>query len=356
MELFHRFPNGLFGNRGSFGKTAQAVIASEAKKSPSCKEEIASSQKTLLAMIGVQQLQVSIHSECAMTYESGYEIVVGVRLIPTRASAYIADNTKLHWSKVLGGEDKGHSSIFMAGCHRIPPQRQAFQGALEVVQSFDRTSTGLRPALSAAEVTPPVKPFEPEMVFIPAAEFSMGSDSNLDQDAAGDEQSQYTLYLPDYYLAKTPVTNAQYAAFVRATGHHPPERWIDRRPPTGKEDHPVVYVSWHDAVAYCHWLAAETGQPYRLPSEAEWEKGARSYELLNMAGNVWEWTQSVCEVYRYGPEEGSEDIRGGVGQVLRGGLWYRNQWYARCTLRYGVCHDARYHYIGFRVAASPGFP
>jgi formylglycine-generating enzyme required for sulfatase activity len=288
------------------------------------------------------------HSEYAMTYKSGYEIVVGVRLIPTRASAYIADSTKLRWSKVLGREDKGRSSIFAAGSHRIPLQRQAIQEALEVVQSFDRPSTGLR--------TPPVKPFEPEMVFIPAGEFSMGSDSSLDQEPADDEQPQYTLYLPDYYLAKTPVTNAQYAAFVQATGHHPPERWIDRQPPTDKEDHPVVYVSWHDAVAYCHWLAEETGQPYRLPSEAEWQKGARSYELLNMAGNVWEWTQSLCEVYRYGPEEGPENIKGGVGRVLRGGSWYRNQWYARCTLRYGVYPDTRYHYIGFRVAASPGFP
>ena len=287
-----------------------------------------------------------------MTYESGYEIVVGVRLIPTRASAYLADSTRLRWSKVLGGEDKGHSSIFVAGSHRISPQRQAFQEAIEVVQSFDSRSTGLRTGLR----TPPVKPFESEMVFIPAGEFSMGSDSSLDQDAADDEQAQHTLYLPDYYLAETPVTNAQYAAFVQATGHHPPERWIDRQPPAGKEDHPVVYVSWHDAVAYCHWLAEETGKPYRLPSGAEWEKGARSYDLLNMVSNVWEWTQSVCQAYPYGQEEGPEDIRGGVGRVLRGGLWYRNQWYARCTLRYGVCHDARYHYIGFRVAASPGFP
>ncbi|MGA9351422.1 MAG: formylglycine-generating enzyme family protein [Anaerolineae bacterium] len=311
-----------------------------------------------------------------MTYESGYEIVVGVRLIPTRTPTYIVGSTKLPWSEVRGRKDKGYSSIFVTESNRMPSQRQAFQGSLEVVQPFDSPSTTLRTGFR----TPPVKPFEPEMVLIPAGEFTMGSDPSLDQDAVDDEQPQHTLYLPDYYLAKTPVTNAQYAAFVQATGHHLPEHWIGRQPPTGKEDHPVVYVSWHDAMAYCHWLAEETGKPYRLPSEAEWEKGARGsdgriypwgsqkdekrcntaggkqeatpYDLLGMAGNVWEWTWSVCEIYPYDPEDGREDIKSGVGRVLWGGSWYRNQWYARCTLRYAVYPDARYHYLGFRVAAS----
>ena len=363
-----------------------------------------------------------------MTYESGYEIVVGVRLIPTRAPAYAGGSTKLPWSEVPEKKGKGHCSIFVTESRRIPSHRQAVQELLEVAQPFDSpsalrqpfTSTGLSASDGAQDKaqdsvglrrchfdyaqcrpevppehdegftegtrlnTPSVKPFEPEMVLIPAGEFTMGSDPRLDQDAVDDEQPRSTLYLPDYYLAKTPVTNAQYAAFVQATGHRLPERWIGGQPPTGKEHHPVVYVSWHDAMAYCHWLAEETGQPYRLPNEAEWEKGARGSDgriypwgrpgdekrcnttsgkrgvipdgLLDMAGNVWEWTQSICQVYPYDPENGREDIRSGVGRVLRGGSWYRNQWYARCTLRYAVYPDARYHYLGFRVAASPGSP
>jgi len=320
-----------------------------------------------------------------MTYKSSYEIVVGVRFIPTRAPAYIVGGTKLPWSEVLGKKDKGYSSILVTESHRMSSQRQTFQESLEVVQPFDSPST-LRLGSGQASLrtglrTLPVKPFEPEMVLIPAGEFTMGNDSSLDQDAVDDKQAQYTtLYLPDYYLAKTPVTNAQYAAFVQATGHHLPEHWIGRQPPTDKEDHPVVYVSWHDAMAYCHWLAEETGKPYHLPSEAEWEKGARDsdgriypwgrqrdkkrcnaagckqeatpYDLLGMAGNIWEWTRSICEVYPYEPDDGREDIKSGVGRVLRGGSWYRNQWYARCTLRYAVYPDARYHYLGFRVAAS----
>jgi formylglycine-generating enzyme required for sulfatase activity len=340
-----------------------------------------------------------------MTYENGYEIVVGVRLIPARASVYIG-STKLPWGEVLGRKDKGYPNILVTESHRIPSQRQALQESLEVVQPLNSPSTLRQPFDGAQDSaglrrchfdyaqcrpeftegttlrTPPVKPFEPEMVPIPAGEFTTGNDHSLDQDAVDEGQPQRTLCLLDYYLAKTPVTNAQYAAFVQATGHHPPDRWIGRQPPTGKEDHPVVYVSWHDAMAYCHWLAEETGKPYRLPSEAEWEMGARDSDgriypwgsqrdgkrcntaggeqgaipcnLLDMAGNVWEWTRSVYEVYLYDPENGREDIRSGVGRVLRGGSWYRNQWYARCTLRYEVYPGARYHYLGFRVAASLG--
>ena len=61
------------------------------------------------------------------------------------------------------------------------------------------------------------------MILIPAGEFLMGSDPQQDEDAHDDEQPQHRLYLPDYYLAKTPVTNAQYRAFVRATGREAPE-------------------------------------------------------------------------------------------------------------------------------------
>jgi formylglycine-generating enzyme required for sulfatase activity len=281
-----------------------------------------------------------------MAYESGYEIVVGVRLIPTQAPASSVTSAKHPWSEVLGKKDTGYSSIFVMEPRRTPSQGPTVQQLLAVVQ--------------------PVKPFEPEMVLIPAGEFTMGSDPSPAQDAVDDEQLQRTLYLPDYYLARTPVTNAQYAAFVQATGHHPPERWIGGQPPTGKEDHPVVYVSWHDATAYCRWLADETHKPYRLPSEAEWEKGARGSDgrtphqgaipcdLPDMAGSVWEWTRSVYKVYAYDTEDGRQDIKCGVSRVLRGGSWFRNQWYARCTLRYGVYPDARYHYLGFRVAASPG--
>lgn len=106
----------------------------------------------------------------------------------------------------------------------------------------------------------------PEMVTVPAGHFWMGSDKRVDREARDNETPQHRLYLPAYAIGKYPVTNDEYAAFLDATGHGTPLEWAERR---AKGDHPVVGVSWNDALAYCRWLSAETGRTYRLPSEAE---------------------------------------------------------------------------------------
>jgi formylglycine-generating enzyme required for sulfatase activity len=236
-------------------------------------------------------------------------------------------------------------------------------------------------------LTPPE--FEPEMVLIPAGEFLMGSDPSVDKDAQDEEQPQHTLYLPDYYLAKTPVTNAQYAAFAQAT-YRQPSHWEGGKPPSGKEDHPVVNVTWHDAVAYCHWLSEVTGRPYRLPSEAEWEKGARGtdgriypwgnqwdaercnseesgkgdttpvgaypegaspYGLLDMVGNVWEWTRSAVKSYPYDPDDGREDFVAERDRVLRGGSWFDVRVGARCVERNWDDPNTSDFDFGFRLVS-----
>ena len=125
------------------------------------------------------------------------------------------------------------------------------------------------------------QPFELEMILIPAGEFLMGSDPSVDKYAQDLEQPQHTLYLPDYYMAKTPVTNAQYAAFVQATGYRQPDHWKGGKPPSGKGDHPVVYVSWYDAVGYCNWLAQITGKPYRLVEDIVAEVIMHESDCLN---------------------------------------------------------------------------
>ena len=242
---------------------------------------------------------------------------------------------------------------------------------------------------------------EPEMVLIPAGDFLMGSELARDRHAQDREQPQHSLYLPDYYIARTPITNAQYAAFVEATDHGFPELWERGRPPRGKESHPVIWVSWHKAVAYCDWLSDVTGQPYRLPSEAEWEKAARGtdgciypwgdewdlercnteragigfttpvgvypggaspYGLLDMAGNVWEWTCSLWGEnwaepdfrYPYDPGDGREDreARNDVCRVVRGGSWDNNRRFARCAYRFRYIPDLWYDDLGFRVVVS----
>jgi formylglycine-generating enzyme required for sulfatase activity len=281
----------------------------------------------------------------------------------------------------------------------LPPER-FYRGLAKVLGVRITPPEPVRPPVTMPEAVPPtvierVKPFEPQMVLIPAGDFLMGSDPSVDQDAYDDEQPQHPLSLPDYYLAKTPLTNAQYAAFVQATGHQQPEHWEGGKPPKGKEDHPVVNVSWHDAVAYCNWLSEVTGRPYRLPSEAEWEKGARGtdgrlypwgnqwdaercnsfegdkgdttpvgaypqgaspYGLLDMAGNVWEWTRSVDKSYPYDPDDGRENLEAKGLRVLRGGAFVNDSGYVRCASRYRSSPDGRSRSRGFRVVVSPGFP
>jgi formylglycine-generating enzyme required for sulfatase activity len=269
-----------------------------------------------------------------------------------------------------------------------------------------------RPESSQASVSPqtpgeplrPPQPFEPEMILIPAGEFLMGSDPQQDDDAENDEQPQHCLSLPVYFLSKTPVTNAQYKAFVLATGYTLPERRRNEKRPSDqsdKADHPAVYASWSDAIAYCGWLSEVTGKAYGLPSEAEWEKGARGtdgrlypwgnqwdptrcnsresglddttavhaypqgaspYGLLDMAGNVWEWTRSLWGrnekwyyQYPYKATDGRENLaaREEVLRVLRGGHFNSNPKGMRCADRYRLRPRGRGRSYGFRVVVRP---
>ena len=104
---------------------------------------------------------------------------------------------------------------------------------------------------------------------VPGGMFTMGGDGKYDG------KPIHRVNVPDFRIATYPVTNEQYAAFVAATGHNAPKHWQADRPPARQRNHPVVYVSWDDALAYCDWLSQVRGEPVRLPSEAEWEKAAR---------------------------------------------------------------------------------
>ena len=112
--------------------------------------------------------------------------------------------------------------------------------------------------------------------------------------------------------ARIPVTNEQYAAFVRDTGHRPPSSWPDGTVPAGQDGVPVTYVSWHDAGAFCAWAGG------RLPSEAEWEAAASGGD-----GRLWPWgdvppdrTRAVFEAGIGGPAVAGQLHC--IGSALRG--------------------------------------
>ena len=126
------------------------------------------------------------------------------------------------------------------------------------------------------------------MVLIPAGEFFMGSPAG--NGGLPDEQPERRVYLSSFWIDRHEVTNGHYLDFVNATGHRSPANsnpaatvWEADGPPPGIDQHPVVNVSWEDAVAYCHWRSA------RLPTEAEWEKAARGTDRRTYPwGNDWD--------------------------------------------------------------------
>ena len=223
-----------------------------------------------------------------------------------------------------------------------------------------------------------------EMVWVPAGEFLMGS---TDDEGVRDERPQRKVYLDGYWMYKTEVTVAQYRKFCEATNREMPEA-----PEWGwKEDHPVVNVSWHDAVDYAKWAGAS------LPTEAQWEKAARGtdgrvfpwgnewdagacansvswslkgtkpvgscpagaspYGCVDMAGNAWEWCADWYDEAYYGNEAPSRNPPGpasGGYRVLRGGSWNcgdRGPFRCANRLLYRPCR--RDDFGGFRCSRTP---
>ena len=113
-------------------------------------------------------------------------------------------------------------------------------------------------------------------------------DHIVSKDALGGDAGK-KVNLSEYCIAKKPVTNAQYKLFVDATGRDEPYGWKDGNIPQGKEEKPVVNITWTDATAFCKWASKEMKQGVRLPTEVEWE---RAMLQLDMAAIVLEWTDT----------------------------------------------------------------
>ena len=173
------------------------------------------------------------------------------------------------------------AAISRCGCPRLPhPEARIFR-LIVCITSAVFLLCGIEPILAGAGSLP-------DMVLVPPGEFFMGAPSG--SHALPDEQPERRIYLSGFWIDRHEATHADYLQFVQATGHRAPANanqavtlWDKGRPLPGIEDHPVINISWDDAVAFCHW------RNKRLPTEAEWEKAARGTDRrVYPWGDEWE--------------------------------------------------------------------
>ncbi|MFN9296371.1 MAG: formylglycine-generating enzyme family protein [Acidobacteriota bacterium] len=249
-----------------------------------------------------------------------------------------------------------------------------------------------------------------EMILIPAGPFTMGDTKG---DGEERERPAHKVTLDAFYLAKFEVTNADWRKFRDDADYADPKRWPEGRvmpkdqipywtqannhggATAGSDAYPVLGVNWDGATAYCNWLSRKTGKKYRLPTEAEWEKAARGttknrfpwgdeisheyanyvgkqrfdtgmpvgsfpkgaspYGVMDMAGNVMEWTNDWYSrgYYKVSPRKNPTGPATGAYRVLRGGSFFFEPQDLRVYARSGAWPSFQsFRMVGFRVARS----
>ncbi|MBN1450026.1 MAG: SUMF1/EgtB/PvdO family nonheme iron enzyme [Anaerolineales bacterium] len=287
-----------------------------------------------------------------------------------------------------------------------------FQSADEMLaalqpESIEAPVVPTRRRTARSQPTSSLKILDQELIYIPQGRFTIGTDDPQLKAAC---RPGHEIKLGAFCIARTPVTHADYQRFIEDNPDYSvpnnPMRFAQRYNwdlnlrayPRGLNDHPVVLISWQDALEYCRWLSKVSGYEIRLPSEAQWEKAASwetisgkarlypwgdqfaesncnvdvhgdlrlqtspvgrfspqgdsPFGIVDMAGNVWEWTNSLYMPYPYNPEDGRESRAMEGKRVARGGAYDEGPLMARCAWRNAVQTDLRLANVGFRIACD----
>ena len=292
-------------------------------------------------------------------------------------------------SEVLVGKD-----VWMLGRKRAPMDFIRPASAVAMLASL------VWPIVAAAATPLPGESFRdplrsgghgPELIVVPAGQFLMG---DLSGDGLNRERPVREVPIGQpFAIGKYEVTFEDYQRFLGSSAPPADEGW-------GRGNRPVINVSWTEAVEYVSWLSAETGQRYRLPSEAEWEYAARAgtttafswgdevgenlancancgsppwggkqsapvgsfpanpWGLFDMHGNIWEWVRDCAnENYDGAPSDGSPWEAGDCAKrMVRGGSFYFGAKISRSSNRFSLPADLSYSLFGFRVTRSLDAP
>jgi formylglycine-generating enzyme required for sulfatase activity len=261
-------------------------------------------------------------------------------------------------------------------------------------------------------------PMPSGMVLVKGGTFTMGCSYEQAGDCRNDELPVHKVTLSDFYIGKTEVTVAEFKEFMDKSDYltdaekegnsyvYNGSTWelkngvswrcdaSGKSRPSSDYNHPVIHVSWNDAVAYCQWFSEKTGKSYRLPTEAEWEYAARGGKstkntkyagsddvgevawyspntndtgtkavgqkkpnelgLNDMSGNVWEWCADwYADKYTESSQTNPTGLGSGSFRVLRGGSWDYDAGDCRVSSRISHAPEYRLGNYGFRLCSSP---
>jgi len=346
-------------------KHLEELVAQQTKVLEEKLNQLASTMAPKVAAAGSESAQFH-RSGIATVGESSFPAISDVGLVPQKRSR-LPLVLGLCVLLLIGG---GVGGFFIFRPHPPAPPKQS-----------GSSNAGEREA-------PPIKA---QLLDIPGGTFQMGRN-----DGPPTEVPAHAVTVAGFAMDKTEVTNAEYAQFIREANHAPPEQWGSIKAPVGEELLPVSNISYEDAVAFAAWRSKRDGVTYRLPTEEEWEYAARNgdkdnlypwgntwqsghaataesgvgtaqavgtyaqgmnrWGVLDLVGNVWEWTSSKASLYKGDTEERLAQQKDWI--VIRGGGYASSAKGAfppgpvSSTIRTWVAPNYKNPFLGFRLVKS----